>query len=107
MECPQIIENSWHKAIIPRLVQALNECDPGPRMEFAECFLKNVSEVWWSDEATFKMNGYINRNNYVYWSTDNPNIVIEKELNLPGVTVWSTRQFGGPIWRETIWRENK
>ena len=95
MECSQIIENSWHEAICTLLVQALNKCDPDRLMEFAKCFLKNVSEdstyvdkVWWSDEAIFKINGHINRHNCVYWSTKNPNIVIEKELDLPGVTVW-------------------
>ena len=54
------------KPYVPQVVQGLNECDPDQQMEFAECFLKNISEdstyidkVWWSDEAIFKLNGHI------------------------------------------------
>ena len=56
-----------------------------------------IDKVWWSDEAIFKMNGHINHNNCVYWSTDNPNIVMEKELNLPGVTIWCAISSSGII----------
>ena len=73
-------------------------------MEFAKCFLENVSEdptyvhkVWWSDEAILKLNGHINHHNCVYWSTDNPNIIIEKELNLPGITIWCVISSSGII----------
>ena len=32
-----------------------------------------------------------------YWSADNPNIVVEKELNLPRVTVWCAISSSGII----------
>lgn len=34
------------------------------------------------------LNGRVNRHNCVYWSQDNPHVIMEHELNLPGVTVW-------------------
>ena len=58
---------------IPRLFYALVDGDSDRRVEFAEIFLNrmeldsnfidNIS--WWSDEATFKLNGNIHRPNCV------------------------------------------
>lgn len=100
----KLLKSLRMKPYIPRLVQALHECDPDRRMEFAECFLQNVSEdstyidkIWWSDEAIFKLNGHINRHNCVYWSAENPHVAIEKEVNLPGVTVWCAISSSGII----------
>ncbi|XP_057657376.1 uncharacterized protein LOC130894512 [Diorhabda carinulata] len=56
------------------------------------------------DEAQFKLNGRINRHNCVYWSTDNPHITIQEELNVPGVTLWlGVCSFGiiGPYFFDT------
>lgn len=81
---------------IPRLFQALHDGDADRRLEFAERFMVLINEdetfidnIWWSDEANFKLNGHINRHNCVYWSNQNPHIIIGKEVNLPGVTVWA------------------
>lgn len=43
----------------------------------------------WSNEATFKTNGIVNRYNCVYYADTNPNIVLTQELNAPGVCVWA------------------
>ena len=79
----------------PRLFQALNEDDFDRRMEFAEWFQvmseadPNFSRsILWTDEATFKTNGLVNRHNCVYYDFENPNIVVTQELNAPGVCVW-------------------
>ena len=84
------------KPYIPRLVQALHDGDQDRRVQFAEEFLDRVAaddtfinRIWWSDEASFKLNGHINRHNCVFWCADNPRVVLEKEINLPGVTVWA------------------
>ena len=55
-------------------------------MEHDEAF---VDQIWWSDEACFKLNGQINRHNCVYWSSENPRVLVEKAVNLPGITVWA------------------
>ncbi|XP_068207675.1 uncharacterized protein [Palaemon carinicauda] len=45
-------------------------------------------KIVWSDEATFKLNGTINRHNCTYWCPSNLHVTIERHVNLPGVTVW-------------------
>ena len=51
--------------------------------------------ILWSDEATFKLNGRVNRHNCVYWSDSNPHAILEEELNVPGITVWVAIWSGG------------
>lgn len=46
-----------------------------------------LDKMWWSNEATFELNGHINRHNCVYWTSSNPHVIVEKDVNLPGVTV--------------------
>jgi hypothetical protein len=52
---------------IPRLLQSLHDGDSDRRVEFCERFLaklpENETKIWWSDEATFKLNGHINHHN--------------------------------------------
>jgi len=81
----------------PTLLQALNEDDFDRRLQFCEVFLSQldddiglVDKIIWTDEASFKLNGIVNRHNCVYWSRDNPHQKMEHVLNLPGLTV-----FGG------------
>ena len=80
----------------PRLVHALHEDDFDRRMEFCEWY-RGCSDddpqfyrtILWTDEATFELNGTIDRHNCVYWATENPNVTVSQELNLPGVCVWA------------------
>ena len=48
-----------------------------------------LDKIWQSNEVTFKLNRYINRHNCVYWSNNNPHVILEKDINLSGVTVWA------------------
>jgi hypothetical protein len=41
--------------------------------------------IIWTDEATFKLNGTMNWHNYAYWSSENPNVYVDKAVNLPGL----------------------
>jgi transposase len=97
----------------PRLLHALNEDDPDRRCEFAETFLNMVADdyslpdrIVWADEATFKLNGHVNRHNCVYYAVENPHIVITQEMNAPGVTAWMGIWSGGLIgpffFRDTV-----
>lgn len=88
----------------PRLLHALNEDDPDRHCEFAEIFLNMVADdysllnrIIWTDEAMFKLNGRVNRHNCVYYDVENPHIVITKEMNAPGITVWMGIWFEGLI----------
>jgi len=92
----RMLKRMYYKVYRPRLVQALQEDDFDRLLEFCGWYLGCLEEdpqlyhkILWTDEATFKLNGTINRHNCVYWSTDNPNICIEKQLNLPDVCVWA------------------
>ncbi|PNF38153.1 hypothetical protein B7P43_G14557, partial [Cryptotermes secundus] len=62
-----------------------------------------VSKNVWFDEATFKLNGTVNRLNCVYWAPENPHIHVDRAVNLPGLTVWcelSYRGLTGPLFFE-------
>ena len=51
----------------------------------------------WADEATLKLGGTIILHNCVYWSSVNPQLIEEKALNLPGVTLWNGMSFKGLV----------
>lgn len=97
----------------PQLLHDLNDDDPDRRCEFAEIFLNLVANdsslpdrILWTDEATFKLNGHVNRHNCVYYAVENPHIVITEEMNAPGVIVWAGIWSGGIIgpffFRDTV-----
>lgn len=88
----------------PTLLQGLNEDDPDRRLEFCESYVIRCEAdtnfyktILWSDEATFKINGRVNRHNCVYWDSVNPHLIMETELNAPGVCVWAGIFNGGLI----------
>ena len=83
------------KVYIPRLLHAINDDDPDSRMQFCEWFQQMVNEdeelvtnIVWSDEAQFKLNGTVNSHNCVYWAPENLHVHVGKAVNLPGVNVW-------------------
>ncbi len=66
---------------MPRLIHELNEDDYDRHVEFCETFLSLLDEeldlvdrTIWFDEATFRLNGHVNRHKSVYWATQNPHI---------------------------------
>jgi hypothetical protein len=92
------------KAYRPHLLQMLTEDDFGWRVEFLEWFSIHCEAepnfpqcILWTDEASFKLNGQINRHNSVYWRDSNPHEVILEELNVPGLTVWAGIWCGGIV----------
>ena len=49
----------------------------------------NVVQVtWFSDEAHFHLNGYVNKQNTRFWATQNPHITVANPLHPERVTVW-------------------
>jgi hypothetical protein len=72
----------------PHLLQMLTEDDFDRRVEFSEWFLIRCEaepdfprHIPWTDEASFKLNGRINRHNSVYWSDSNP----QEDLHVLGL----------------------
>jgi hypothetical protein len=47
--------------------------------------------------VTFKISGTVNQHNYVYWSSENPNIHVDKAVNLPGLSAWCDVLAGGTV----------
>jgi hypothetical protein len=69
----RIYKDLGFKPYIPRLIHELNEYNFDRRIEFCEIFLSLlesqpdlVNRVIWSDEATFKVSGHVNRHNMIY-----------------------------------------
>jgi hypothetical protein len=96
MGVQRILKEIGVRPFRPTLVQGLLEDDYDRRTEFCETWLEKLDEnpelenlVLWSDESVFKMNGHVNRHNCVYWSSENPKIKIETEMNAPGVCCWA------------------
>ncbi|GFQ86169.1 uncharacterized protein TNCT_177921 [Trichonephila clavata] len=63
------------RSYIPRLVHALNHDEPDRRVQYCEWYLERCNEdahfptkIVWSDVATFKLNGSINKHNCTYWA---------------------------------------
>lgn len=86
----------WHPFKI-KLVQELNDDDPDRRIEFCEAIMDNyqrdplfVSNIIFSDEATFTLNGEVNRQNCRYWAKENPKWMREHHTQYPQkINVWA------------------
>lgn len=79
------------------LLQELSEDDPDRRMQFCQEIMDYidlqpnfVSRILFSDEATFCLNGFVNRHNCRYWSDHNPHWMIEHRTQHPQkLNVWA------------------
>lgn len=86
----------WHPYKIV-LVQELNEDDPDRRLQFCETMMNRcnanpefVNRIIFSDEATFFINGIVNRQNCRYWAAENPHWMMEAHTQIPQkVNVWA------------------
>jgi hypothetical protein len=47
-----------------------------------------LRNLFFSDEAHFYLNGEVNRQDFRYWSDENPHWYAEEPLHSPKVTVW-------------------
>ena len=59
-------------------------------------------KFFFSDEAHFWVNGYVNSQNYRIWGTENPHELVAKSLHSERLTVWvaiSERRLIGPFYR--------
>lgn len=78
-----------------QIVQALHPQDHRNRLHFCQQMLHLIEEdgetvhnLWMSDEAHFHLSGYVNKQNFRYWSQNNPQHLHEKPLHSEKVTVW-------------------
>jgi len=75
--------------------QPLADFDKTRRNEFANHLLAlfesneiDPTKIWFSDEAHFWLHGYVNKQNFRIWGSENPHFVVEKPLHPKKVTVW-------------------
>jgi transposase len=75
-----------------RISHALCPTDKALRLEFATWFQEQepdfISNVIWSDEAYFALDGYVNTHNSIVWGTSRPQEPIIKSMFPPKVLVW-------------------
>jgi len=51
-----------------------------------QCFCASLFRLM--RQATFDLNGTVDRHNCVYWSSENLEVRIDKAMNLPELSVW-------------------
>ena len=78
-----------------RVVQALMDGDLVKRVTYCRWFMEHVTpdgeeldDWYWSDEAWFHLDGYVNSQNSRYWLTDNPHVLHESPLHAQKLGVW-------------------
>lgn len=107
----RILKNDLHyHPYKMQIVQALQPNDYNHRIRFCQAMLnvigtngERVHNLWMSDEAHFHLSGYVNKQNFRYWSANNPRDLHEKPLHSEKVTVWcavSSRGLVGPYFFE-------
>lgn len=78
-----------------QITHALHEHDYENRVYFCQTFLQIfnqnqdvVNNLLMSDEAHLHLSGFVNKQNFHYWSATNPKEIHEKPLHISKVTVW-------------------
>jgi hypothetical protein len=89
------------------VIHALHLLNPASRVHFCSWFLQSVVEgdidpqlTFFSDEAWFHLQRYINMENNRYWRSQNPHLIHEVPHHLVKVGVWcavSARRIVGPV----------
>ena len=84
--------------------QPLTERDENRRLDFSNLMIEklenraiDIGQIWFSDEAHFHLNGYVNKQNYRFWATENPFLAISRPLHPQRVTVWCAMTAEGII----------
>ncbi|XP_066969142.1 uncharacterized protein [Macrobrachium rosenbergii] len=87
------------------MAQELNQADFANCQNLCENMLENIvpeAAFFSSDEAHFHLCGAVNKQNFRYWAEHNPQIIQERPLHSPKLTVWcAISKFGviGPYGR--------
>jgi hypothetical protein len=83
-------------ALLATVTHQLLPADHESRVHFCE-WISNVIEndptflspCFFSDEAWFHLDGYVNSQNSRFWNVNNPHLVIEKPLHPAKIGVWA------------------
>lgn len=93
------------------VVHELLPADPARRLHYCTWYrqftrnnIARLDTIFFSDEAWFSLNGYVNSQNYRWWSSVNPYGHIEAPLHSEKIGVWcalSRKRLVGPIFFTT------
>jgi len=77
-----------------QIVQSISPSDFEARLHFARRFVEvfgsgdSLSSLMMTDEAHFNLCGFVNKQNYRFWSSENPQEIQQRPLHSQKVTVW-------------------
>lgn len=98
----KVIKKHGFKAYKIKLLQELHDEDHLSRIEFCTAILQKCDQIHnfyrricFSDEASFSLNGSVNRHNCFYYSRTNEHVFEEKPCRSPSVNVWAMITFNG------------
>jgi len=93
-----------------QLTQKRKRGDKAKRVRFCKWLLKKLKVrprfgevLYMSDEANFDLQGHVNKQNCRIWAEENPHAAVEREQQVPHVTVWcaiSATRILGPFFFE-------
>ncbi|GFW67040.1 uncharacterized protein TNCV_4030601 [Trichonephila clavipes] len=115
--CPPLVYRSlsWHyfqdddrfnsrQVIYSQFGLAIHQNDHQARRRFVEWAQNEIAivpdfheRILFSDEAHFRLNGYVNKQNCRIWSEANPQVYVETPLHPEKLTVWCILWTGGII----------
>ncbi|GFV90787.1 transposase [Trichonephila clavipes] len=79
----------------------MNRLTPEQRFQIVQFYFKIMVDfhkrIFFSDEAHFWLNGYVNKQNCGIWSEANPQVYVETPLHPEKLTVWGALWTGGII----------
>ncbi|GFT57433.1 uncharacterized protein TNCV_4515311 [Trichonephila clavipes] len=88
--------------ILLQLGLAIHQNDHQARRRFVEWAQNEIAvvpdfhkRILFSDEAHFRLNGYVNKQNCRTWSEANPQVYVETPLHPEKLTVWCALWAGG------------
>ena len=92
----RILHNDLHCHLYKiQIVRAVNTRDHGARVRLCQEILDLIGEdedlgnnIWMSAETHFHLSGFVNKQNFRYWSQANPRALHEKPLRSQNVTLW-------------------
>ncbi|KAK0166333.1 hypothetical protein PV328_004759 [Microctonus aethiopoides] len=86
------------------LTQELDPSDHTQRREFVEWIMEQQqlntdfsNKIIFSNEAHFHLDGFVNRQNCRIWGSEDPRVIVEKQMHSQRVTVWCGFWSGGII----------
>lgn len=87
-----------------QLTQYLKPSDHRSRRTYADWVLEQQAtnadfsnKIFFSDEAHFQVGGYVNKQNCRIWGSENPQVIQERPMHPPRVTVWCALWSGGVV----------